>query len=103
MPNTNQLIEELSRKFNNNLALQLKPSNDTMIAVRTAKGLFQEALKQALSQTEQECDKKWRIKVEKSKLQPLDNVLPEFKPTEIYTKGYNQALQNLLDDLLNNK
>ncbi len=34
-------IEELSRKFNNELSFKLVPSNDTMLAVREARKLFE--------------------------------------------------------------
>lgn len=37
-------LKELSRKFNNELASQLSPSNDSMVAVRTARKLFEEYL-----------------------------------------------------------
>ena len=89
MPHTNQLIEELREKML--LDFDQRPETQRAIAL--------DFLRKAISQTEQECDKKWGERIE-SKKKSEDKWSKRNNSQVLWTDiGYNQAL----DDLLNNK
>ena len=88
MTNTNQLIEELRVKML--LDFDQRPETQRAIAL--------DFLRKALSQTEQECDKRWvdriiKLKEEQKSVAPADEI------EKIDERAYCAAL----DDLLNNK
>lgn len=90
MTNTNQLIEELREKML--LDFDQRPETQRAIAL--------DFLRKAISQTEQECDKKWGERIETEK-DILTKVLSKAKH-ERNRLIYEEKIETL-DDLLNNK
>lgn len=85
MTNTNQLIEELRVKML--LDFDQRPETQRAIAL--------DFLRKAISQTEQECDKKWvdriiRLKEEQKSVAPADEI------EKIDERAYCAALDDLL-------
>jgi len=83
MTNTNQLIEEFD---------DLLYNEEIDYIDKRDRRLIENFIQNRVSQTEQECDKKWREKIENQKVDLTESGMQ-------HMKAYNLAL----DDLLNNK
>jgi len=111
MTTTNQLIEEIKKSpayINLTTSHQQLDEDGIIIGVsRQALDETLELFENALSQTEQECDKKWRTLIESNrKNTTIGNIGHGImgckscgQQEDCKCDGYNQAL----DDLLNNK
>jgi hypothetical protein len=92
-------IEDISRKFNNKLALQLTPSNDTITAVRTARKLFEEYLithHQQLQKARETWLREEIVKLKGMKIKELPSSLDD---TTGFVMGHskNITIQTIID------
>ena len=82
-------VEETAKKFNNDMAFQLNPTNDTIKAVRLAHKMVTELLQSERQKRDEVVEAVRAMKV------PLP---PEFM-TAREARGYNQAVDDILQAL----